>query len=169
MSRRARPRRARSSRSFDPEEFESEKRASVGQLLFKCARLYNEHAIARVRERFGLDRLRMAHTALFPHLELSGIRLTELARRLGVSKPAAAELVDELESMGMLTRMPDPEDRRAKRIVFTPRGRKGLLEGLTILAELECELSDVVGERHMGQLRVALGALLPALEDLERR
>jgi DNA-binding MarR family transcriptional regulator len=86
-----------------------------------------------------------------------------------VSKQAAAELVDELESMGMLARVPDPEDRRAKLIVFTERGREGLFQGLAVLAELERELSRIVGERPMRQLRQALSALLPALENLERQ
>ena len=67
--------------------------------LFKAARLINEDAIARVRERTG-EPVRVAHTALLPHVDLEGTRLTELARRMGVTKQAVGQLVDELEQMG---------------------------------------------------------------------
>jgi hypothetical protein len=64
------------------------KDASVGQLLFRAARLFNELALDRLHAQTG-HRLRPAHTALFPHIELSGSRVTEIARRAGVSKQAA--------------------------------------------------------------------------------
>ena len=64
------------------EALESEKRASVAQLLFKCARLVNERALERVRERRGIA-IRAAHTTLFPHIDVTrGSRLTDLAQAL---------------------------------------------------------------------------------------
>lgn len=136
----------------------------MGQVLFKCARLLDEQALARVRDRTGIA-LRRAHTALFPHIELEGTRLTELARRVGVSKQAVAPLVDEMVEMGVLERIADPEDARAKRIRFAARrGRSGLLEGLAVLAELERELAAVMGARKLAQLHALLTELLGALE-----
>ncbi|MBC8067405.1 MAG: MarR family transcriptional regulator [Deltaproteobacteria bacterium] len=143
---------------------EEAKRASVSQLLFKCARLLNELAIARARARTGID-VRVAHTSLFPHIDLEGTRLTELARRLGVSKQAAGQLVDELVEMGVLERVADPEDARAKRIRFARRrGAIALMEGLAVLGELETEIDEKLGHRRVTALHGTLLALLGLLE-----
>lgn len=151
----------------DPEfeaRLERAKAASTPQLLFKCARLLNEQAIARFAQRSNRD-VRVAHTALFPHIDLEGTRLTELARRMDMTKQAAGQLVDELERMGMLERAPDPSDGRAKLIRFTDAGRRSLFDGLEVLGEFQCELTDALGERTMQQLHRALTRLL---EELER-
>lgn len=153
-----------SSARFDREQFERAKRGSVGQLLFKCARLLNERALDRVRAEHGLSGIRTSHTALFPHLELDGIRLTELARRMGVSKQAASQLVDEMVEMGALRRIPDPEDGRAKRIVLTDDGKRGLMAGLGVLMDLEREIAGQVGEEVVRDLHAGLTAVLDVLE-----
>jgi DNA-binding MarR family transcriptional regulator len=145
---------------------EKAKRGSVAQLLFKCARLLNELAIARARERTGLD-VRVAHTALFPHIDLDGTRLTELARRLGVSKQAAGQLVDEMVELGVLERVADPDDARAKRIRFARRGGAlALMEGFAVLGELEKTLAQKLGNKRVDALH---GTLLELLELLEQR
>jgi MarR family transcriptional regulator, temperature-dependent positive regulator of motility len=146
---------------------EKAKRGSVAQLLFKCARLLNELAIARARERTGLD-VRVAHTALFPHIDLDGTRLTELARRLGVSKQAAGQLVDEMVELGVLERVADPDDARAKRIRFARRGGGlALMEGFAVLGELEKALAHKLGKKRIEALHETLLALLEVLEQRE--
>lgn len=144
---------------------EAAKRGSVAQLLLKCARLLNEQAIARVRQRAGVPNLRAAHTTLFPHIDLEGTRITEIARRVGISKQAVAQLVDELESMGGLERVPDPTDGRAKLVRFAHAGgRLSLLDGLDVLVELEADLASSIGKTHVEHLRQALLALHDVLE-----
>jgi len=144
---------------------EQAKRASFAQLLFKCARLLNDVALARARARSGLE-IRAAHTSLFPHIDLEGTRLTELARRLGVSKQATGQLVDEMVEMGVLERVADPEDARAKRIRFARRrGALALMEGLAVLGEIESELADKLGRRRVDALHDTLLELLGVLEN----
>jgi DNA-binding MarR family transcriptional regulator len=143
---------------------EAAKRASVAQLLFRAARLLNERAIARLRAKTRLGNVRTSHTALLPHIDLDGTRLTELARRMDVSKQAAAELVDELEAMGVLEKVPDPSDGRAKLVRFTKRGRQGLLDGLRLLQELETELESALGRDRLRALHATLVALVDELE-----
>jgi DNA-binding MarR family transcriptional regulator len=149
------------------ERLEREKAQRTLQLLFKAARLYNERAIARVRARTGKP-VRVAHTALFPHLDLDGTRLTDLAARLGVTKQAAGQLVDELEAMGMLERVSDPTDARAKLVRFSRRGQRGLLDGLAVLKELEDELRGVIGEPRMRALHDALARIVAAAAPGQR-
>jgi DNA-binding MarR family transcriptional regulator len=137
---------------------------SLGHLLFKSARLLDEQALARVRARSGITTLRPAHTKLLPHIDLAGTRLTDLAARLGVSKQAAGQLVDELIELGMLERVAHPEDGRARMVRFSARGRRGLLHGLGVLQELEGELATAIGAPEIARLRELLARLLAALE-----
>jgi DNA-binding MarR family transcriptional regulator len=148
----------------DEAEIEVAKRESFGHLLLKAARLFNERAIARVRAETGAD-LRAAHTALLPHVDFAGTRLTELAARVGTSKQAVGELVAELEDMGMLRRDVDPSDARARLVRFTPRGKRALLHGLGVLGEIEAELAAALGVSALARLRADLGRLLRALEE----
>ena len=142
-----------------PEQLEAAKRASTAQLLFKCARLVNERALSTLPLEGDQPRPRPAHMALFPHIALEGTRPSELARRLGVSKQAVGQLVDELQAMGVVERRPDPDDRRAKRVAFTHRGLSSLLDGLAHLRAVEAELAAAVGRDTMEQLHRALLAL----------
>jgi DNA-binding MarR family transcriptional regulator len=140
-------------------QLEAEKRASTLQVLFKVARLLDEEAVRRVAAQKGAPALRRAHTSLLPHIDLEGTRITDLAERLGITKQAVSQLVDELASFGVLARVPDPDDARARRVVFTARGRAGFAEGLAVLAGLERELAAKVGAPAMAQLRAALLAI----------
>jgi MarR family transcriptional regulator, transcriptional regulator for hemolysin len=47
---------------------------------------------------------------------------TELAKLLDIGKVALGGLLDRLEAAGYIERRADPADRRAKRIVMTPKG-----------------------------------------------
>jgi DNA-binding MarR family transcriptional regulator len=138
---------------------------SPGQLLVKCARLLNDQALARMRTRAGAPRLRPSHAALLPHLDLEGTRLTDLAARMGVTKQAVGQLVEEMEQMGVLTRTTDEEDRRAKRVRFSTRGKRGSLQGAGILGEIEQELTATLGQKPMSSLQAILTDLLEVLQS----
>lgn len=140
-------------------ELEKAKHASTLQLLFRAARLLDEEALRRVAAKPGRPRLRRAHTSLFPHIDLEGTRITDLADRLGVTKQAVSQLVADLEELGVLERASDPNDARARLVRFTPRGRAGLLEGLAVLRELEEDCAKAIGPKRMEELRKALVAL----------
>jgi DNA-binding MarR family transcriptional regulator len=140
-------------------DLEAAKHASTLQLLFRSARLLDELALRRVAEKPGRPKLRRSHTALFPHIDLEGTRVTELAERLGVTKQAVSQALDDLEQLGIVERVADPADARARLVRFTERGRAGLLDGLAILRELEAECAAAIGASRMAELRRALIAL----------
>jgi DNA-binding MarR family transcriptional regulator len=162
MARRATP--ARSISADEQAALDVAKRASTLQLLFRAARLLDETAVARVRSDPAAAAMRTAHTALLPHLDFTGIRLTELAARVGVSKQAVAPLIDELEAMGTVERVADPDDGRAKRIRLSKRGAAAIHHGLSVLATVEAELAAAVGKPRMDDLHRALTAVLAAID-----
>jgi DNA-binding MarR family transcriptional regulator len=59
-----------------------------------------------------------------------------LAHHLGVDRTVMTYLLDDLEKVGLIERRPDPEDRRARRVVPTPAG-------LQLLATLDRRLRAV--------------------------
>jgi DNA-binding MarR family transcriptional regulator len=145
--------------------FEAARNAATLQLLFKASRLANERALARAASgATGESPIRPAHTALFPHLDFEGIRLTELAARVGVTKQAVGQLVDDLVSLGMVERIEDPTDKRAKRIRFSRLGYHQLMHGLGVLRDIEGALRRVVGARRMRELHETLTMMIQALE-----
>ena len=139
------------------EDFEAVKRASVAQLLMKCGRLLNERGVQQFGEEMGVDTLRAAHTNLFPHIDMEGTRLTDLAARVGISKQAVGQLVDVLDELGAVERVPDPVDGRAKLIRFASEGGQPvLMRGMAVLGRLEEQMQQEIGPRRMKQLHRAL-------------
>lgn len=88
-------------------------------------------------------------------------RMADLAHRLEVVPRAVTTLVDALEAMELVRRVPDPHNRRVIRIEPTPAGGAALLDlrraRRTAAAELLAPLDD-------GQ-RAALTALLAVLDE----
>ncbi len=138
------------------------KQAATLQVLFQCARLLNDHALEEVRRRTG-HRVRPAHTNLFPHIDLAGTRPTVLAQRVGISKQAVGQLVAELEQMGMVERVADPADGRARLVRFATddQGESVLFQGLSVLAEVEAGLAADLGADDWATLRALLLRLQP--------
>lgn len=144
---------------------ERAKEASTLQLLFKAARLVEEQARARVAAMPGRPSLRPSHTALFPHLDFEGTRISTLAERLGITKQAVSQLVDDLEALGVVERRADRSDGRARLVRFTKRGLAGLFDGLRTLEAFERELEATVGTETMRGLREGLLSLLDAVRE----
>ncbi len=52
-----------------------------------------------------------------------GVRSKELAEHLKIAPRSATEVVDALEDKGLVSRSPDPGDRRATLVALTDQGR----------------------------------------------
>jgi len=87
---------------------------------------------------------------------------SELAATLGVSKQAAAKLVDGMVEADLVSRVAAPEDGRAKLLRLTRRGRRLLVVVEEIYVELEAEWARVVGADAVAALR---GSLVEVLES----
>lgn len=148
--------------------FKAAKAQSWAERLFRAARRVNELATRRLEEK-GVP-IRPAHTALFAHIDVDGgSRLTEIARRMGVSKQAVAPLADELVSLGVLERVADPSDRRARRLCFSETPGRGLMDGLAVLQSVERELEAHLRSNDGDRLVMLLDRVLGAVERIEER
>ncbi len=105
----------------------------------------------------GFDDLRPSHGNAMEQLDLEdGLRLTEMAARAGITVQSMGELVDDLEMKGYLERRPDPDDRRAKRIYLTERGRKNARVAKQATVDVENSLAELLGQQRYQQLRHTL-------------
>jgi DNA-binding MarR family transcriptional regulator len=135
-------------------------------LLIRCSQIWGDLAIAAVNLEAGAPVLREAHTRLLPHLQNpAGIRITDLALAVGVSKQAVQPLVAELATIGLVRIATDTEDARARRVFLTPFGLQALQHGTGILLQIEEQLAPRLGERTRASLRKQLAKLLAVLSD----
>lgn len=148
-----------------PDQLAKAKDGNFGHLLFRCARLFNEAALARIQAEGGRARLRASHTSLLPHIDLEGTRMVDLARRVGISKQAVGQLVQDLEELGVLQRQRDPVDRRAWRVTFTSAGRDAMMHGLSVLKDLEADMRLAVGDARADRLVEDLASVQTWLES----
>ena len=120
-------------------------------------------AIAGEQVRAAFPDLRPAFAPIGVHIDDDGTRITELARRTGLTKPSVVYLVDELERLGYVERVPDPEDGRAKLVKPTARAREAVELGRRHIAAVEREWTELLGKSDMEQLRASLERLRQAL------
>ncbi|MDR0478320.1 MAG: MarR family transcriptional regulator [Burkholderiaceae bacterium] len=92
------------------------------------------------------DKVGAAIIHITRHVPLTGARLTELAQMAGMSKQAMGDLVDQAEAWGLVTRISDPADARARRIVFTASGLAWLAAFRAAVAQAEAEFRAAVGQ-----------------------
>jgi len=102
--------------------------------------------------------LTASHIHITRHLALQGSRLTELAQRAGVSKQAMGKLVDQCEAWGLVQRQDDPQDARARRVVFTATGLAWLQAFGEAVLQAEAELRAAVGPEVAAVIAIGLEA-----------
>ncbi|MEQ8692838.1 MAG: MarR family transcriptional regulator [Pseudomonadales bacterium] len=100
------------------------------------------HDVSRIRKKvvdqavkpLGITRSQfwvLVNTARYGN---EGIAQTELARLMSVGKVSLGGVIDRMEANDLLVRLPDPVDRRAKKVFMTPKG-EDLLRTLQEVAE----------------------------------
>jgi DNA-binding MarR family transcriptional regulator len=107
----------------------------------------------------GFADLRPRHGAVTAHLAPGGLRQSELTRLAGRNKQTIGVLVDELEELGYVSRVPDPADRRAKLIMPTARGLRLMDLSDSIVADIEKRYAAQVGPEAYEQFVRTLSAL----------
>lgn len=112
----------------------------MAYLLLRAGRWFDRQLLERL-EHAGWPRLSPAQSLVFPHLPADGISTAALARRLGVTRQSAHEVVSGLTSLALVESQPSPSAGRERRLVLTVSGKKLAAEAARILAELEEELS----------------------------
>lgn len=86
-----------------------------------------------------------------------GLRLSDLADRVLITKSGITRLVDRLVEDGLLERRQCADDRRVQHVMLTNVGRRGLRRTIgTHLRDVAAAFSDHVGEAEAPLLRSIL-------------
>jgi DNA-binding MarR family transcriptional regulator len=136
------------------------RRENIGRLLLRAQRDFDAELNARLRER-GYPDVRLAHSALFAHIDTEGTRSSELAERAGMTKQGMGQLVGDLEKKGYVERVEDPADRRAKLVRLTKKGRHHVRNAREIISEIEEAYARRLGDGRLETLRTILKDLSP--------
>ena len=128
---------------------------NVGRLLNNAVKRFESQILEHL-EKAGHGGLSLSHIAITRNLDLEGTRATELARRAGITKQSAGELIAQLEQLALVERRPDPEDKRAKIVCFTPTGEAWLDAFRQALETAERDMAAQLGKTLYTQLHNAL-------------
>ncbi len=131
------------------------RQAHLGRLLGHAMRRFDERVISLMAQHIDVplalahlaarDKVSAAHIHITRHLPLTGARLSDLASMAGMSKQAMGDLVTQCEAWGLIERLPDSLDSRAKRIVFTETGLAWVRAFEQAVAQAESEFREAVG------------------------
>jgi DNA-binding MarR family transcriptional regulator len=134
----------------------------IGALLRMSVETVRERMLERLHER-GFDDLAPAHLIVMQYPGPQGLRPSDLAAQLRMSKQALNYLLGALERLGYVERLPDPDDLRSRRISVTKRGDAIAAVIREAVGEIEAEWTEKLGAGRFEELR----SLLVELNGLE--
>src|SRR5262245_27986480 len=92
------------------------------------------------------------------------LSMSEIAGRLGVTISTASGAVDHLVSLGLLSRVDDPANRRQVRVSVTPLGLATLEQMRELSTRQLRALFDLVGDADLGVIERAIRILSEAVD-----
>jgi DNA-binding MarR family transcriptional regulator len=146
---------------------DDEQLVDLGVLLFIPYR-YTEDRIFRAIQDAGFDDWTLAQCRVFQRIAPDGSRLTDLADQAQMTKQSAGVMVDQLERLGYVRRVPDPTDGRARLIVFESRGQRVVEIAMATLDEILSEWKAYLGTRNFTLLHQILDQLREITDPYER-
>jgi len=136
--------------------------STLGALLRDPYRLIQRRLYAQLAES-GFGDVTPAHSAVFRNLTADGSRISDLAKRAGMTKQSMGYLVETLTRLGYLELRPDPSDGRAKNVFLTPRGEQLVSTLRRLSLRLETQLRRQIGDAPIESLRLLLQQLTDTL------
>jgi DNA-binding MarR family transcriptional regulator len=112
----------------------------------------------------GFDDLNAAHVGLWRYPGPEGLRPSQLADRVGITKQSVNDLLGHLEGHGYLVRVPDSADGRARVIQLTAKGRRLEATIYAAAGAAELRIAEILGPRRFVQLHGSLELLTEQLK-----
>jgi DNA-binding MarR family transcriptional regulator len=133
----------------------------IGWALWQAAQAWKS-AFVRAMVGAGHAWFGQARGNLLQHIGASGIRQADLAARAGLTKQAVQQFVDELAADGIVVRVQNSADARARCVVLTDAGHAAMHDARRIKIMIEDDW-----RRHLGDADfAALDRLLRRLGEL---
>lgn len=130
----------------------------TARLLIAALRSF-EHDLLERLHADGYTDVSLAQTNTLRHLDAEGMRMVDFAHDAGVTKQAISQMVRSLTAADLVRVEPDPDDGRARRVVYTDRGRAFIARAVVHVGALEARWADALGPEAYERLRDDLGRL----------
>lgn len=115
-----------------------------------------EDQLMKNAEKNGYGYITPSMARLYSYLGESPIAMSELARRLNISRQAVHQLVSEGLNSDFLEVIDSPKDKRIKLVKFSKEGKKMSDVALAEIHQAEFELEKRLGAENVKQLRQIL-------------
>lgn len=93
--------------------------------------------------------------------------MSKVSEGFDITPAAASQLVDKLFQSGLIQRVEDPHDRRAKLLSLTDKGRDLVLQGIQERYRWVDELAGKLSAEERSRISEALNILTDAAQELE--
>lgn len=143
--------------NFAPVDQEAWRHHNMGRILHNALTRF-EARILEILGENGHDQVRSSHVSLTRNLDMAGTITTELARRAGMTKQAMGEIVEQCEQLGLVERIRDKRDARAKIVRFTKAGLDWLEAFRIAVTKAEQEMRNELGYLRTDAIASALEA-----------
>jgi DNA-binding MarR family transcriptional regulator len=131
----------------------------AGQLFFRLWRASHTQTADALRS-IGLT---PALFALLNYLRAhEGANQQQIGSAMGIDPSTMVSLVDQLEGDGLADRRPHPQDRRAREVRITAKGRRSLNRARELVKQVE---GDVLRGLTAGERRQLVGLLRKAFAE----
>lgn len=131
-------------------------------------RLMKAYNLLLREARSSLDgRCTLPQFDVLAHLEpeATGLPQAELSRRLLVTAGNVTGLIDRMERLGWVKRVPDPEDRRVSRVQLTTAGKSAAGELIPQHSGDIEQVFNTLTDREKLQLRSLLDKVIQSVEQ----
>lgn len=125
---------------------------NLAQMLMRAFFWVDEGLQNRLQSR-GWPAISRAQSLVFVNIGEGVSRPSDIAQKMGVTRQAVHQTINELVSSGFVKLENDPTDKRAKVVGFTEEGLKLALDALKSLNDVERELAGRLGDDVVSQLR----------------
>ncbi|MGD0707025.1 MAG: MarR family transcriptional regulator [Anaerolineaceae bacterium] len=122
------------------------------------------HDFKRFMDDTGLSFTQINILMRLLHGEICSI--SDIGGQLGVTNAAASQTVDQMVQMGLIKRTEDPNDRRAKQLTLTPKGRTLLEKGIKARGEWIESVTDALSLEQQNMIILAITLLTEAANKI---
>jgi DNA-binding MarR family transcriptional regulator len=120
----------------------------IGVKLWNVAELWKHQFDAAMIE-LGYGYFAEARSQILRYVGPQGTRQSKIVRRMGMTKQAVQQLVDELEADGVVRRASDKNDARGKIVLLAPKGIAALQDANRVKRDLQRRWSQRLGSGNM--------------------
>lgn len=95
--------------------------------------------------------------------------VSDIGEEMGITSPAASQMLERLVQQGLILRSEDPRDRRAKQMVLTEKGQQVLHESIRGQKRWLTSLADILSPAEQEQVAAAMRLLIEKSAQLEQQ